>query len=196
MTTPQQSKAWLSLEVRAADQDTGEVAWSLSLPAEVWIALYRSLHTLGRRATVQVTWLGMALARQQLLFTVQGALHSAETEERNGHVIHETLRVPETYQNVDRAFDKLYNAMQAQWHDEAEIVLDATYQLLKGGRLDHFGAARVAQALLGTPVTATAWRLRVARWARKKGLPPVALHRQRRVTADSEHVKAFISEEK
>ncbi len=66
---------------------------------------------------------------------------------------------------IKSELNQLYRAARTQWHDEEEIVLDATYQVLRDGTIDHAQAAQIAGELLGISVTATAWRLRVARWA-------------------------------
>lgn len=67
--------------------------------------------------------------------------------------------------------------------DNAEdMMLLRTYELLKAKRMTRDGAAMVAGAVLGRPVSSEAWRKAVDRWAEKKGLPKVEQRKRRDAT--------------
>ena len=58
-------------------------------------------------------------------------------------------------------------------------VLAFTHQLLVHKLISWDAAARFAAAKLGQPITSTAWRLRLTRWAERKGKARVALDKGR-----------------
>ena len=170
----QQLVAEIRLTVYVKDPATGEVRWKLGLPAVVWLALYRSCHTVGQETTVHVARLGALLAGHHQVFKHRDADHAQRSA---AGTLFEDLTSAETQQAIASNINDLYTTAREMWRDEEEIVLDATYRLLRNGLLDHYSAARAAGALLGKHFSPTAWRLRVSRWATKKGLPPVTLPR-------------------
>ncbi len=161
MTTAQQDIPDPLLVFVKTNPNTGEIMLRLSLPASLWIALYRSLKSSGRETTVSVATLGAMISHAL-------ASPSENQEAEAEHVAF-----------VTRFINDVYNSIMERWHNEEEIALEGTYLLLKSGEVDHFRAAQIARKLLGIPVTATAWRLRVSRWAKKKGREPVDLPRGR-----------------
>ena len=160
----------MSLRVRGKDLDR-------QLPVYVWLALYRSCRTMGPNATASVAQLGAFLAGRHIVLENQEAIRADQTQAAIAFTMLETLASSETRHVFVSFINELYAAAQALWRDEEEIVLAATYQALRAGWLDHYNAASVATALLGKHFSPTAWRLRVSRWATKKGLPPVTLPR-------------------
>ena len=171
----QQLVAEIRLTVYVTDPATGEVLWKLKLPVVVWLALYRSFRTLGLEATVNMARFGALLAGHHQVFKHRDSDHAQFSAAPD--TLFEDLPSAETQQAIASNINDLYTSAQEMWRDEEEIVLDATYRLLRNGLLDHYSAARAAGALLGKHFSPTAWRLRVSRWATKKGRPPVTLPR-------------------
>ena len=167
----------LKLTVWVKDDATGEMVWQLGLPVAMWLALYQSCAKVGQETTTTVAHLGVILAGNQVVFKNREALRADPAQAPAVRAMLEDLASPQTEQAIASNINDLYTTAREMWHDEEEIVLDATYQLLRSGQLDHFGAARAASSLLGKPLTAIAWRLRVARWAKKNEKPPVNLAR-------------------
>jgi len=161
------------LEVNRVDQHTGDKLVTIKLPARAWIALYRLLRPGVRDEAIWMTRIIVMLAGRHLLLKHQEAIRSDEDSHPVIVNFLGDLASNETHQEVAQFIDEVHNLALALWRDEEEIVLDTTYKALSDGRLDHLAAARVASTLLGIPVTATAWRLRVARWAKKTGRDPV-----------------------
>ncbi len=160
----------MSLRVRGKDLDR-------QLPVYVWLALYRSCRTMGPNATASVAQLGAFLAGRHIVLENQETIRADQTQAAIAFTMLETLASTETRHVFVSFINELYAAAQALWRDEEEIVLAATYEALRDGLLDHYSAARAAGALLGTHFSPTAWRLRVSRWATKKGRPKVKLAR-------------------
>ena len=159
MTTAQQDIPEPLLVFVKTNPTTGEILLRLELPASLWIALYRSLKTSGRETTVSVATLGAMISH-----ALKSPIKDQPTEAQQVAF-------------VTRFINDVYNTIMERWHNEEEIALEGTYLVLKSGEVDHLRAAQIARKLLGIPVTATAWRLRVARWAKKTGRDPVHLPR-------------------
>jgi hypothetical protein len=68
------------------------------------------------------------------------------------------------------------------WETEIERVLHFTYVLLHNRHINHINhaqAAAIASQLLGEKHTEDAWRRRLARWVKARGLPELELKRGR-----------------
>ncbi len=65
------------------------------------------------------------------------------------------------------------------WPDLEALVLEYTYIMLRNKQLTHEQAADDATVLLGKYISRDAWRMRVKKWAKLSGLPPVG-QRQRK----------------
>ncbi len=162
ITTAQQDIPENRLALVKTNPNTGEIMLRLELPASLWIALYRSLKTSGHETTVKVVTLGAMISH-----ALMSPIKDQPTEAQQVAF-------------VTRLINDVYNTIMERWHNEEEIALEGTYLVLKSGEVDHFRAAQIARTLLGIKVSATGWRLRVARWAKKNSREPVDLPRGRR----------------
>ncbi len=81
---------------------------------------------------------------------------------------------------IMRALHQLEVFMQA-WPTLEHLVLEYTYIMLRNKHLKHGQAADDATVLLGEYVSRDAWRMRVRKFAKDAGLPPVE---QRKRAAD------------
>jgi hypothetical protein len=72
--------------------------------------------------------------------------------------------------------------------DDEEALISLTYLLLRSRSMTHAEAAQAASEILGKPVSANTWERRVARWAKRKGLPRIGQRQPRRPSATDKRV--------
>ncbi len=89
-------------------------------------------------------------------------------------------RRPHAEQVFDVVWESIFDLLQTEkdrWETKADVILSLTYALLKHKQMTHIQAAELASEELGRTFTETAWRLRVKRWAEKRGLDPVEIYK-------------------
>ncbi len=76
----------------------------------------------------------------------------------------------------------LERAQREGWESEIDMVLSATYHMLRARKITREAAARIASSFLHQPFTVDAWRMRTDRWARDRGLPKVEQRKRKNQT--------------
>ncbi len=76
----------------------------------------------------------------------------------------------------------LERANNEHWESEIDMVLSATYHMLRARKITREAAARIASSFIHQPFTVDAWRMRTDRWARDRGLPKVEQRKRKNQT--------------
>ncbi len=66
------------------------------------------------------------------------------------------------------------------WQTDEDPVISITYHLLRARKITYAEAAAIARGLLGRDIKPEAWRKRVDRWRKDRGLPEVGLRQRKR----------------
>ncbi len=66
---------------------------------------------------------------------------------------------------IGRIFNALERTIAEQWHNQEEMLIQATYVLLREGTINRKQAAAVAKTALGKNINDESWRKRVDRYA-------------------------------
>ncbi len=133
------------------DPQTGEPK-RIALPLSIAASL---LHVAGIQSidTVKdLAWFGAALA--------------------TGFVPDEQARL------IFQTIDEVRRALEAQWRDHDEMLLEGTYQLLRTREISRDRAAELASIVLGRTITTDTFRKRVDRYAESKGLRKVEIYKR------------------
>ncbi len=86
---------------------------------------------------------------------------------------------PEELDRVEIVVRYVAKTARDKWPKSEDLLIDASYQALRGGFLSRAQAAEFARELLGRKIEPDTWRKRVDRWAEKKGLPKVEQYKRR-----------------
>ena len=70
------------------------------------------------------------------------------------------------------------------WKTQTDYLLSYTYHEQRAHKMTRQEAAELASRTLGKPISMHAWRMRVDRWARDHGFPPIE-HRKRKARPSS-----------
>ncbi len=99
----------------------------MRLPVIIWLDMYDSFDKVGPDATMRVAWLGGLIARAR----VEGPA---------------AIDIAEIEQSVIQDMMWIYRSVRSLWSTKEDIVLEATYQQLRAGTIDHLRAAQFARA--------------------------------------------------
>lgn len=157
-----------------------------------WLAQFLDMGTQGTNpwairwsyydpAAMATRWVEMdVITAARLLHTIQrdGIDHAIDLLAAGVRLAGYALLSDEQFLHVHAALSALQSDV-ALVADAEELLLRRTYELLRDKRITRDGAATLASALFGLPITTDAFRKRVDRWAETHGLPPLGQTKRR-----------------
>jgi hypothetical protein len=138
-------------------EDTAHALWPESIPLLAFWRIYDALHQIDLPAATAFVELGLYMAGERQ--------HDPDNDE---------------IMDILNAFSHLKQGRH--YSKRSDRLLSLTYSLLNSEQLTYAEAATFASLILEDgkkSINPDTWRIRIARWAKEEGLPPLQLKRGR-----------------
>ncbi len=174
----------LTFFVRLEDPETGNLH-EIAIPFYLFLAVHRVVKQ-GKRGGIDARFIAFFGAYLQIFLDLRKGQPYEDTstlEKEAGQ------RLEHYSQQIGQIIYDLEVTAKEHFKDDEDLLLRATYTMLKNGFMSRSEAVDFANQMLGKNFTTDAWRKRVDRWAEHEGLPKVEQYKRIGSDTSSENVQ-------